>query len=155
MIGEEPADFGDASLSLLPHLPGGGTDPVGFVCFHWLEDHSARGGCDHDGTAQSAAGPCPADGNGELQYVLSASDLPGAQRLAGSQADVLVVQHQRECVAGNPRIYGQLVNILHKYSKFATVAEKTQLRDTTEQLVDPSTTPGAGVPREAGGDEEA
>ena len=68
------------------------------------------------------------------------------------EADFL---EQRECVAGNPRIYGQLVNILHKYSKFATVAEKTQLRDTTEQLVDPATTPGAGVPREAGGDEEA
>ncbi len=31
---------------------------------------------------------------------------------------------QRECVAGNPRIYGQLVPLLAKYSKFAGVADK-------------------------------
>ncbi|MBC5767202.1 inositol monophosphatase family protein [Ramlibacter albus] len=66
------------------------------------------------------------------------------------EADFL---EQRECVAGNPRIYGQLVSILHKYSKFATVAEKTDLSKTTEQLVDPATTPGADVPREHGTDE--
>ena len=32
---------------------------------------------------------------------------------------------QHECLAGNPRIYGQLVTLLGKYSKFASVAEKT------------------------------
>ena len=31
---------------------------------------------------------------------------------------------QNECMAGNPRIYGQLVSILGKYSKFATAADK-------------------------------
>ena len=31
---------------------------------------------------------------------------------------------QRECMAANPRIYGQLVPLLHKYSKFASAEEK-------------------------------
>lgn len=44
---------------------------------------------------------------------------------------------QRECVAGNPRIYGQLVGILGKYSKFATVEEKVRLRETTPNMVEP------------------
>lgn len=35
---------------------------------------------------------------------------------------------QKECVAGNPRIYGQLVAILGKYSKFASAAEKAAAR---------------------------
>ncbi|MFZ4481853.1 MAG: inositol monophosphatase family protein [Rhodoferax sp.] len=33
---------------------------------------------------------------------------------------------QHECLAGNPRVYGQLVSLLGKYSKFASVAEKAQ-----------------------------
>jgi myo-inositol-1(or 4)-monophosphatase len=37
------------------------------------------------------------------------------------EADFL---HQRECLAGNPRIYGQMVQVLGKYSKFAQVADK-------------------------------
>lgn len=44
---------------------------------------------------------------------------------------------QRECVAGNPRIYGQLVGILGKYSKFASVEEKVRLRETTPNMVEP------------------
>jgi myo-inositol-1(or 4)-monophosphatase len=56
------------------------------------------------------------------------------------EADFL---EQKECVAGNPRIYGQLVSILHKYSKFAGVAEKTELRETTPNLVDPQLPAGA------------
>ena len=35
--------------------------------------------------------------------------------------------HQGECVAGNPRIYAQLVNVLGSYSKFAGVADKLQV----------------------------
>ena len=50
---------------------------------------------------------------------------------------------QRECVAGNPRIYGQLVGILGKYSKFASVEEKVRLRDTTPNMVEPK--PPEGV----------
>jgi myo-inositol-1(or 4)-monophosphatase len=52
---------------------------------------------------------------------------------------------QRECVAGNPKIYGQLVAILHKYSKFASAGEKAALRQTTETLVAPNMRPGAGL----------
>jgi myo-inositol-1(or 4)-monophosphatase len=57
------------------------------------------------------------------------------------EADFL---EQRECVAGNPRIYGQLVKILHKYSKFASAGEKAELRQNTPALVDGATEP-AGV----------
>ena len=35
---------------------------------------------------------------------------------------------QHECLAGNPRIYGQLVTLLGKYSKFATAAEKVAVQ---------------------------
>jgi myo-inositol-1(or 4)-monophosphatase len=52
---------------------------------------------------------------------------------------------QRECVAGNPRVYGQLVAILHKYSKFASAGEKAALRQNTETLVAPGTRPGADL----------
>ncbi|MDH5204875.1 MAG: inositol monophosphatase [Hylemonella sp.] len=31
---------------------------------------------------------------------------------------------QKECLAGNPRVYGQLVPLLQKYSKFASAGEK-------------------------------
>jgi myo-inositol-1(or 4)-monophosphatase len=41
------------------------------------------------------------------------------------EADFL---EQRECLAGAPRIYGQLVPILGKYSKFASVADKTAVQ---------------------------
>jgi myo-inositol-1(or 4)-monophosphatase len=34
---------------------------------------------------------------------------------------------QNECMAGNPRIYGQLVTILGKYSKFASASEKAEV----------------------------
>jgi myo-inositol-1(or 4)-monophosphatase len=37
------------------------------------------------------------------------------------EADFL---HQKECLAGSPKIYGQLVSILGKYSKFAPAADK-------------------------------
>ena len=33
--------------------------------------------------------------------------------------------YQKECLAGNPKVYAQLVHILGKYSKFASVADKT------------------------------
>ncbi len=37
------------------------------------------------------------------------------------EADFL---HQRECMAANPKIYGQLVKVLGKYSRFASVHDK-------------------------------
>jgi myo-inositol-1(or 4)-monophosphatase len=41
------------------------------------------------------------------------------------EADFL---EQKECLAGNPRIYGALVSIVGKYSKFATAGEKAGVR---------------------------
>ncbi|MFT3720038.1 inositol monophosphatase family protein [Pseudorhodoferax sp.] len=41
------------------------------------------------------------------------------------EADFL---EQRECLAGNPRIYGLLVGLLGKYSKFAPAGEKAAVR---------------------------
>ena len=37
--------------------------------------------------------------------------------------------HQGECVAGNPKIYGQMVTTLAPYSRFAGVADKARVRD--------------------------
>jgi myo-inositol-1(or 4)-monophosphatase len=51
---------------------------------------------------------------------------------------------QKECVAGNPRIYGQLVAILAKYSKFASAGDKAAVRQAPS-LVDPDTTPSAAL----------
>jgi myo-inositol-1(or 4)-monophosphatase len=78
------------------------------------------------------------------------------------EADFL---EQRECLAGNPRIYGQLVPILGKYSKFASAGDKAAVRqaaaaaDTPEtaeaetaaasdmDLDAPATTPQADAPK--------
>jgi myo-inositol-1(or 4)-monophosphatase len=43
------------------------------------------------------------------------------------EADFL---EQKECMAANPRIYGQLVTVLGKYSKFASAGEKAGLRQS-------------------------
>ena len=43
---------------------------------------------------------------------------------------------QAECLAGNPRIYGQLVSILGRYSKFASASDKTAARLATAELAD-------------------
>ena len=47
---------------------------------------------------------------------------------------------QKECVAGNPRVYGQLVGMLSKYSKFATAGEKAAVRQAPD-LVPPQSSP--------------
>jgi myo-inositol-1(or 4)-monophosphatase len=52
---------------------------------------------------------------------------------------------QRECLAGNPKIYGQLVAMLSKYSKFASAGEKASLRQNTLELVPADTRPGAAL----------
>ncbi len=43
---------------------------------------------------------------------------------------------QRECLAGTPRIYGQLVQILGKYSKFAGAGDKAAVRQAAQELSD-------------------
>lgn len=47
------------------------------------------------------------------------------------EADFL---EQRECLAGNPRIYGQLVPLLGKYSKFAGAGDKAAVRQAAQRL---------------------
>lgn len=56
------------------------------------------------------------------------------------EADFL---EHKECLAGNPRIYGQMVPILHKYSKFAGAGEKAQLRQANEAADAADATPPA------------
>jgi myo-inositol-1(or 4)-monophosphatase len=41
---------------------------------------------------------------------------------------------QNECIAGNPKIYGQLVTILGKYSKFANAEAKSAVQQAKEVL---------------------
>ena len=63
------------------------------------------------------------------------------------EADYL---EQEECLAGNPKVYGQLVSILGKYSKFAPAGEKAALRqaaiaDAVAQQAEAST-PSSDAP---------
>jgi len=41
---------------------------------------------------------------------------------------------QHECMAANPRVYGQLVSVLGKYSKFASAGEKATVRAAVAEL---------------------
>jgi myo-inositol-1(or 4)-monophosphatase len=50
---------------------------------------------------------------------------------------------QGECMAGNPRIYGQLVTILGKYSKFASAGEKAGVRQEAQAAAAASATEAA------------
>jgi myo-inositol-1(or 4)-monophosphatase len=43
---------------------------------------------------------------------------------------------QSECVAGNPRIYAQLVATLAKYSKFAGAGDKANVRQALQQAAE-------------------
>ena len=42
--------------------------------------------------------------------------------------------HQRECMSANPKIYAQLVTLLKKYSKFASVEDKAEAAELIGQL---------------------
>ena len=53
---------------------------------------------------------------------------------------------QKECLAASPKIYGQLVPLLGKYSKFASAGEKASLRQTlTVQTATPSESVASGA----------
>jgi len=41
---------------------------------------------------------------------------------------------QHECLAANPRIYGQMVGVVGKYSKFATAGDKAGVREAVVKL---------------------
>lgn len=58
---------------------------------------------------------------------------------------------QRECLAGNPRIYGQLVPILGKYSKFASAGDKAAVR----QAATPDTPEANNIPETEGATDAA
>ncbi|RPE72891.1 myo-inositol-1(or 4)-monophosphatase [Tibeticola sediminis] len=51
------------------------------------------------------------------------------------EADFL---HQQECLAGTPRVYGQLVTLLGKYSKFASAGEKAAVREAERAAATPA-----------------
>ena len=59
------------------------------------------------------------------------------------EADFL---EQKECVAGAPRVYGQLVGLLSKYSKFATAGDKAAARQAIDALAQLAETPQADMP---------
>jgi len=59
------------------------------------------------------------------------------------EADFL---EQKECVAGAPRVYGQLVGLLGKYSKFAGAGEKAAARQAIDALAHPAETPQTDSP---------
>ncbi|NBS98126.1 MAG: inositol monophosphatase [Betaproteobacteria bacterium] len=64
------------------------------------------------------------------------------------EADFL---EQKECLAGSPRIYGQLVNILGKYSKFASAGEKAAVHEAVAKLgedISPATPTAPAAPAE-------
>jgi len=52
------------------------------------------------------------------------------------EADFL---EQRECLAANPRIYGQLVGLTGKYSKFASAGDKASVRQSVSRAPEPAT----------------
>jgi myo-inositol-1(or 4)-monophosphatase len=47
--------------------------------------------------------------------------------------DAEFLEH-RECLAASPRIYAQMVPLLHKYSKFASADEKREVTEATQTL---------------------
>ena len=59
---------------------------------------------------------------------------------------------QRECMAGNPRVYGQLVPILSKYSKFASAGEKATVRQSLRLNADKSGDPQPEASSDAAGE---
>jgi myo-inositol-1(or 4)-monophosphatase len=52
---------------------------------------------------------------------------------------------QQECLAGSPKVYGQLVTVLGKYSKFAPAGEKAALRQAAIANQDAAPAEDAGL----------
>ncbi len=59
------------------------------------------------------------------------------------EADFL---EQKECLAGTPRIYGQLVHLLGKYSKFANAGDKAAVRQALQDAPANALADGPAVP---------
>ena len=64
---------------------------------------------------------------------------------------------QKECLAANPRIYGQLVSLTGKYSKFASAGDKAAVRQGLNTAASPSEEAPVDAPAaetgKAGGDQ--
>lgn len=56
---------------------------------------------------------------------------------------------QQECLAGNPRVYAQLVTVLGRFSKFASAGEKASARQSTLSIL--SARKGSSDPGDRGG----
>ena len=54
--------------------------------------------------------------------------------LVGNLSGEADFMEQRECLAANPRVYGQMVGILGKYSKFAGAGDKAAVRAAVSEL---------------------
>ena len=68
----------------------------------------------------------------DLAYVAAGSLLvQEAGGLVGNFSGEADFLDQQECVAGNARVYAQLVGVLGKYSKFAGAGEKAAVRQST------------------------
>ena len=63
------------------------------------------------------------------------------------EADFL---EQEECLAGNPRVYAQMVSIVGRYSKFASAGEKAEVRQR-KLSINPRRAGAAAAPTEAEG----
>ena len=61
---------------------------------------------------------------------------------------------QRECLAATPRIYGQMVSILGKYSKFANAGDKASVRAAVAELARGKANPAADTPSNDAADTE-
>jgi myo-inositol-1(or 4)-monophosphatase len=61
--------------------------------------------------------------------------------LVGNLTGVADFLEQKECLAGSPRIYGLLVALLGKYSKFASAADKALAQAAAANLPGPLPTP--------------
>lgn len=73
------------------------------------------------------------------------------------EADFL---EQKECLAGTPRIYGQLVHVLGKYSKFANAGDKAAVRQALQDapadvLADGPAAPMSGAAHAAPTEDDA
>ncbi len=60
---------------------------------------------------------------------------------------------QKECLAGNPRIYGQLVGLLGKYSKFADAGDKAVVRQNLNLQANTNPTTVAATTDNTGNDD--
>ena len=98
-----------------------------------------------DGFFETGLKPCDVAGGSLLD--------PEAGALIGNFTGEADFMDHQECMAGAPRIYGQLVPLLSKYSKFAGAGDKAAVRQAAAELTlnkEAATAPAAQDPIEPG-----